>query len=149
MMNTNRQIFFHAIAARRTILRREIWRNFDQLFTSVFSFVFEFLEKGTPTCVVNLFAKYAFRHTKNRKFFNANYIICFNQICRNFVLKIGALIFNLLVNLAKQNDRFTSLVTAFLAARYSALCNSQFCLSRFVVFEIIYLRSVRARLCPF
>ena len=41
MMNTNRQILFHAISARRTILRREGARNFNQRFTGTFCLVFQ------------------------------------------------------------------------------------------------------------
>lgn len=120
-----------------------MWRYFDYGFASIFSFVFQFVEERTPRCVVNLFRKYASGHTQNGKFFDCNQIELFDEMCGNFMLKIISLILDFLMKLFELQNRFTSLIRAFFASGNSALNNSQFLLSRFVIFEIINLRSVR------
>ena len=142
MMNAHGQIFFHAIAARRTILRRESCGNFNQRFTGTFRLVFQLLKEVSDCNIVHLFAEYAFGHTQNRKFPNRNQILLINEIGRNFVLKIVSLVTNLLMNLFELQNRFPSLVTAFLSTGNTPLSNSQFLLRGFVVFEIVYLCSV-------
>ena len=143
MMNTNRQIFFHAIAARRAILRREMRSNFYQLFIGTFSLIFQLLEEITNRNVVHLFAQNPSRQSENGKFFNRYQVIRFNQMGRNFVPEIVSLVCDFLMNLFELQNRFTSPVRTFFLSRNRSLSNSQFLLGLFEVFEIVYLCAVR------
>lgn len=105
MVMPNGQVFLDARAADAG-LTCAVWINFFQLSTSVFSFVFEFLEKRTPSGIVYLFRENAFRHSENVKFFNRYQVVFFDQMRRNFVSKITSLILNLLMNIAKLIDCF-------------------------------------------
>lgn len=142
MMPAHGQVFFDCRAANAG-LACAVWIYFLQLSTSVFSFVFEFLKKGTPSGIVNFFCKNAFRHSENVKFFNRNQVIFFDQMRRNFVSKITSLILNLLVNFAKLIDCFSSLIRAFPSARNFSLSDSQSFLRVFKILEIVNLCAVR------
>lgn len=142
MMMPNGQLFLDRFAANAS-LTGAVWIDLFQLSTSVFSFVFEFLKKRTPSGIVNLFCKDAFRHSENVKVFNRYQIVFFNQMRRNFVSKITSLILNLLVNFAKLINCLSSLIRAFLSAGNFSLDNPQSFLRSFKILEIVNLRCVR------
>lgn len=142
MMNANGQVFFHPFTARRTILRRESGGNFYQLLSGAFCLLSKYVEEISDCDIVHLLGEYAARHTQNVQSLNRYQIVVFYKIVSDFVLKIVSLVFDFLMNLSELHNRFAAAVTAFLASGHSALCNSEFLLSRFVIFEIVYLRPV-------
>lgn len=143
MVNTNRQIFFNSFAAGGTVLTCEVRLDFYQHLISVFSFIFQLLKESRPRYIVNLFAQNSFTQSDDVQIFNRYQIVLFDQHCRNLVLKIVSLVLNLSVNFSQMIDCFSPLIRAFFAARNFSLRSAKFLLSRFVVFEIVYLCAVR------
>ena len=67
----------------------------------------------------------------------------FDCACQAHNYCARALIFDFLMNLTQFQNRFSSAIRTFLFTRNASLSNSQFLLRLFVIFPIIYLRSVR------
>lgn len=145
MMFTNRQTFLFPVSTGRAILARICGIHFNELAPSVLSFVRQFVDKGTPRYIKNLFGKDATGQTFDIKIFDRNHIVILNEMRRDFVLKVGSLITNLLVNIPKYGNRFQPAVRSRVPPGNSSLSDSEFICAGFVIFPIIDLRTVRER----
>lgn len=145
MMLTNAKIFLFSVSTLGTILARVSGINLDQLTPGAFSLVREFLDKGTPTRIVNLFSESHSRKTFDVEIFDRDQVVMLNKMRRDLVLKIGTLIENLLMNVAENGNRFSATVRSLLSAGNPTLCDTELPLSRFVAPRIINLSPVRER----
>jgi|SRR5271167_1800986 len=80
----------------------------DYLPTSVSSFVGKYVEEGRPSDIVNCFGKNASRQTLDVEVFDGNHAEVLYQPVRQLVLKIFALIGNVLVHFLQQQDCLTT-----------------------------------------
>lgn len=140
-MDTNRQTFPNddsAIGARLTRVSRI---DFNESSTGTRSLVAKHIEERGPRSIANLFGKKS--PTQTRQLLDCDQIVFANQIRREFVLKVVSSVKNLLVNIPKLCDRFTSAVRSLLSSSYSTLSNPKFLCGRFIVPPVGNLRSVR------
>lgn len=144
-MHTNGQTFLNSFATGGTVLACPCGVHFDQLTPGAFSLVRQFLEERTPRCIENLFGKNTFRHSFYVQLFDRNQVVSTNQVGRKFVLEIVSLIKNLLMNLLKLCDRFSSSVRSLYSAGDSTLSDTKSLSGRLVVLPVANFASVRER----
>lgn len=143
-MLTNRERLFYSFAAYAR-LASSSWVNFDNRSTGAFSLVSQFVEERTPRNIVNLFGESHSRQTFDVQFFNRNNIVMVNQPTRDFVLKVRALIQNLLVDDSELGDGLSPSVRPSFATSYTTLGDSHSLGHRLVVPRVLNLRTVRER----
>jgi hypothetical protein len=88
---------------------------------SIFSFVRNLRDQGSPTSIVNRLSEHSARHAFDRQVFDNNPSEMFDQPERKPVLKFIPLISDSSVNLLEPRDGFAAMVRPFLAPRDSSL----------------------------
>ena len=124
-------------------LTRAGWINPYQRTTSIFRFVREHIEKGTPSNIINTLGKHSACESFDVQIFNGDQTVVIDKPTTNFVLKVPALIHNVQVRACQKAHSLTSAIATLPASCNLALCAAQLRLRLFVVARVVYFRSIR------
>lgn len=105
----------------KTSLRRSARVNFHKQPTSVLSFVSQHEKEGRPSGVSNRLSEHPASKPFNIQVLNGYQPVCVNDLSRFFVMKVSALIADVIVEPLKQEHRLVATVRAPLAPRYTPL----------------------------
>ena len=140
-MNTIRQLFFNKLTTLRTRLCCSSGVDFNKCSASVFGFVAQNIKELCPCRIIDIFIKgpeIIFNHIFRLKFFNKDVAVIINYFTRKFMLKIFALISDLLMQF--RNGFSCSL--AFLY-RMLPLKIDKFVLALFKIFGVVDNLAIR------
>ena len=142
-MNTNTQILFYNVTTNRTGLGCSFGIYFNYFFTSIFSFVFQYLNKLSPSSIRYTFSQMMIlNHISNLKFFNYNYIVFFYKYFSNFMMKIPSLISNIFMSFSNKFFSFISSCRPFFTSTQSLLSLFQFNLRFSKIFRWINIQVI-------
>lgn len=116
--------------------------NFHEHASGTFSLVREHKEKVRPSGIVNTLSKHPTCQTFDIEIFDCNQPVLIHDLSRFFVMKVPALIADVIVESREQQDRFTSAVRSFLTTRNASLQSAEFRLCRTKPTRVINLSSV-------
>ena len=126
-MDTNRKRFLYHLTTARAGLRSSVWRHFQHMFASVFSFAKKRQDKVAPCGIRNAFGNVVvFYHVGDLQIFNNDGIISRIKLMRCFPVEVLALIDNAFVLFCEFVYKFLSSMASLIASRYDALCSFQF-----------------------
>lgn len=130
------------LCATDTRLRCSARVNFNQQSPGALSLVRKHVDKVRPSGVVNTFSEHSRSQSFDVQIFHGNQSVLVNKFSTQLVMEIGSLATDVDSRSLKNLNRFTSSVRAFLAPRYTPLCDPQSSLPFSIVPWIVYLRSV-------
>lgn len=115
-METDRESLFNRTSAPGAELAGTAGVNLWPCSTSVFSFVEHEKEELTPACISHTFADVRLAKAVDVKFLDKDHAILVDQLAAQFVVKLRALIGNLLVTTANLVSQRTVLIASLAAA---------------------------------
>src|SRR3990167_2361874 len=146
-MHSDSKRLFNNFATERTFLGCSVWRYFLIPSASAFSLAFEYIQKHTPSCIVNTFTKiFVFDHVFNVQIFYSKTIVVLNKRISNLMTKIKSLIRNLFVMFGNKNTSFFSTGRSFLSTRKQFLGFSKF---SFRLFQILWRFNLLSIACSY
>ena len=100
--------------------------------SGAFGLVRKFLKECRPSCIVYRFRKQPTRQTFYVQVFDKNHSVVVDDLSRQLVMKIAALVEHFAVNLGNQANRFLPALGKLLSTCYSTLCSAKtlLCLSQ-------------------
>ena len=110
-----------------------------------FGLVREFSKECRPSCIVYRFSQQATEQTFYVQVFHKNYSVAVDDLSRQLVLKIVALVENFAVNPGYQANRFLPALRELLSTCYPTLCSTKALLRFFEPTRIINSPSVAPR----
>jgi hypothetical protein len=116
-MNTNRQRLFNRTTAHWAKLACPAGINFRSLSPIIFRFVGEHKQKLRPASVTHTFAYVGTGKAHDIKFLDKDNPVGIDQLATEFVMKVKALVGNLLMHVANLAGQFDIAATAFFATR--------------------------------
>jgi len=143
-MLTIRKPFAICFSTRAT-LARSTRIDGNQQSSSVLSFVRQLREERRPSCIVYRFSKKTTGQTFYVQVFDKNYSVAVDDLSRQLVLKIVALVENFAVNPGYQANRFLPALRELLSTCYPTLCSTKALLRFFEPTRIINSPSVAPR----
>lgn len=104
------------------------WINFHKHAPSIFRFVREHKQKVRPPSIVDRLREHPARQSFDVQIFNGNQAVLINDLPRLFMVKVPALIANVVVKALKQNRSLAPAVRPFLSPLNPSLQASHLCL---------------------
>lgn len=142
-MYSDNKRFFNNVTTSRTSLRCPCRRDFYILFTSIFSFVFDYIQKHTPSCIRNIFRKIpVLNHVFNVKVLYSKAVISLDQGIGDFVAKIKSLVSYFFVVFSNKDTDFLSAVRTFFSTAKFSLRFGKFSLNSSKIFRGFNLLSI-------
>lgn len=133
---------FRRVRSAGACLTRATRVNLHELSASVFSFVGNQVEKGSPSGIPDRLRQHSTGKSLDVQIFDGNQAVIINQPTTNLVVKVCALVANVKVRALQKLNGFTSVIATFLSSGNLALCASQFRLGFSVPVWIVNLYSV-------
>lgn len=119
-VNSHRERLAH-FCATRACLTRATRVNFHQQTPGAFSLVREHEKKVGPSGIVDALGEHSTRQTFDIEIFNGNQAVLINYLPRLFVMKVAALVANVIVEAGEQQRGFTPTVRSLLSSRNTSL----------------------------
>ena len=138
-MRTNTQTLLDEFATLAALLRGEVRIHSNHLMSSVFSFGFKDVEKGTPRGIHDGFRKMmVLDHIRDVKVLNGDMMVLLGVVFRRLKVEITALTANLQVSFRRITSGLAASVTAFLASAHLTLFAPQSALRRPIKARVVY-----------